>query len=620
MNKITGTNPNSSNTRWDANYDVIVLGFGGAGATAARFAADNGSKVLLVDSAPEGHEGGNTRYSAQMISNGTNFDDEKAYYEALTKPMDLDEDMIDTYVEGMVNIPKYVQKYLGVKHPVSMMQGLSSLSKATGIPEAVVRANVQEYPEYPGANKHDVTLVHPGSFDAALWKILRQEVMKRLDKIDVWFNSPAEHLIQDPKTKTILGVQIQRENVLRNIHANNGVVLATGGFENNKQMVQDYLGAFHLAPLGTMYNKGVGVKMGEEVGADMWHMRNYEALGILHGMAFKVPDGQRAHLIVAWPTLAQGSIITVGDDGSRYFREDEPNRHGHIYDHGHWRVPQTNVHPYLIFDQAKYNEFKQIKPLPQKDFFKLLIKADSLVDLAKLTHLNSDTLQKTVSEFNDFAKNGEDYAFHRDPKTMRAFGNGPFYAAPLTNVVLNTQGGPRRNSRAEVLDSNHDPIPHLYSAGELGGINANEYQAGENIAECLIFGKIAGQNASVPKETTTGASIKTSGMTTTNDLKAENTVDVTVGKNQYIGRSNAGMGDGIVVKVTTDDGAKHIKNVEIVKQNESGDVGGAAIKELPKEMVKENTYDVDAVSGASQSSKAIKDAVKDALSKAKKNS
>lgn len=49
---------------WDAEYDVVVLGFGGAGATAARFAADEGAKVLLVDAAPEGNEGGNTRYSA----------------------------------------------------------------------------------------------------------------------------------------------------------------------------------------------------------------------------------------------------------------------------------------------------------------------------------------------------------------------------------------------------------------------------------------------------------------------------------------------------------------------------------------------------------------------------
>ena len=61
------------NFAWDATYDVVVLGFGGAGATAARFAADNNAKVLLVDSAPEGHEGGNTRYSAQLIGTGSDF-------------------------------------------------------------------------------------------------------------------------------------------------------------------------------------------------------------------------------------------------------------------------------------------------------------------------------------------------------------------------------------------------------------------------------------------------------------------------------------------------------------------------------------------------------------------
>ena len=76
---------------WDANYDVVVLGFGGAGATAARFAADHDAKVLLVDAAPEGHEGGNTRYSAQLIGTGNDFNELKKYYQKLTAPMELDE-------------------------------------------------------------------------------------------------------------------------------------------------------------------------------------------------------------------------------------------------------------------------------------------------------------------------------------------------------------------------------------------------------------------------------------------------------------------------------------------------------------------------------------------------
>lgn len=105
---------------WKANYDVVVLGFGGAGATAARFAADNGAKVLIFDVAPYGHEGGNTRYSAQLLGTGTNYDKLKEYYLGLTHPMDLPEDMVETYVRGMCNMREYVKKYLGVE-PVSFI-------------------------------------------------------------------------------------------------------------------------------------------------------------------------------------------------------------------------------------------------------------------------------------------------------------------------------------------------------------------------------------------------------------------------------------------------------------------------------------------------------------------
>lgn len=76
------------------------------------------------------------------------------------------------------------------------------------------------------------------------------------------------------------------------------------------------------------------------------------------------------------------------------------------------------------------------------------------------------------------------------------------------------------------------------------------------------------------------------------------------------------MGDGVVVRTTVGDNGQ-IKNVEILKQTESDDYGLKAVKELPQKMVEENTYDVDAVSGASQTSRAIKEAVKDSLDKVK---
>lgn len=608
----------NSEIKWNQTYDTIVLGFGGAGATAARFAADAGASVLLVDAAPNGHEGGNTRYSAQLIGTVDSFEEGKKYYKRLTYPMALDDDMVDTFVHGMANMRDYVKTYLGVE-PVSVKNDFTPEDTPISLDSAV-----HEFPEYEGQEAYDFTTVHHGLFDAALWRNLRQQVIDRTDKITVWFSSPAKHLIQDPDTNIVTGVQIERDGHQYNIQAKNGVVLAMGGFENNQQDVQDYLGADHLAPLGTLYNKGDGLRMGEEVGADMWHMNNYEALGLLHGMAVAVPDGERGRLLLGWPDIANGSIMTVADDGSRYFNETEPNRHGHIYDHGTWRVPRTNVHPYLVFDQAQYEQIQANGNVPVPDFEQQLVKADSLAELAQTIGAHADVLAGTVADFNHFAEVGRDYAYNRDPKTMRAFGDGPFYALKMTHDVLNTQGGPRRNANAEVLDANQQPIAHLYSAGELGGICANQYQGGGNLAECLIFGKIAGENAAAPKtdaqqttantttDTTTGASEHDS---LGSDLQPTIDLDsIALGDNQYLGVDNDGIGGEIVVRVTYAD--QTLKNVEIVAQSETGEVGGAAVKELPGRMVAANTYDVDGVTGASVSSRAIKNAVKDAVQKA----
>ena len=160
---------------YQAKYDVVVLGFGGAGATAARFAADNGAKVLLVDRAPYGHEGGNTRYAAQLISTGKNYDELKKYYQALTSPMDLPEDIMDTYVKGMSNIREYVKKYLGVE-PVSQ-RAIADQGDPASAKTQLLKSILSEYPEFPGVETHDYTTVHDSWLDAALWKILRQKVI-----------------------------------------------------------------------------------------------------------------------------------------------------------------------------------------------------------------------------------------------------------------------------------------------------------------------------------------------------------------------------------------------------------------------------------------------------------
>ena len=78
---------------------------------------------------------------------------------------------------------------------------------------------------------------------------------------------------------------------------------------------------------------------------------------------------------------------------------------------------------------------------------------------------------------------------------LAPFGSGPFYAVEMSPSMLNTQGGPRRNERAQIVRPDGTPIPRLYSAGELGSIYSYLYQGTGNIGECLAFGRIAGRNA-----------------------------------------------------------------------------------------------------------------------------
>lgn len=608
----------SVNSNWDATYDVVVLGFGGAGATAARFAADNGAKVLIVDSAPEGHEGGNTRYAGQVISTGSDLNDLRDYYDDLAKPLSYDKELMETYVEGLYDMPNFLKKYLGVKPFIMADHPDSGVSKALSFMR-------HEYPELRGQKTHDLVAVHEGVADSALWKNLRQQVLDRSDKIDVLYETPAEHIYQDPYIKSVIGVQIKRDGKSLAVKANNGVVMATGGFENNSEMVENYLGETSLNPIGSLYNKGAGIKMAEDVGAKMYNMANYESYGIFHGLTPKPEAGQRSQFLpFDWPAFHQGSLMVVGDDGTRYFDENEMHRHGHIQNHGEWRIPNAQIHPYVIFDQKKYDELVNDKDAPYPEFMKLVVKADNVKGLAKLMGVNTKTLKTTIKDFNRFAKKGYDAAYHRDGDTLTAFDdNGPYYALAMVQGLLNTQGGPVHNAKTEVLDPDGNVIPHLYAVGELGSLMGRKYNGGSNLAENLVFGKIAGENAAKvkaqveePNETDATASASKEGSNNNGGLGSDvGEESFETGPNQYIGKSTAGMGNEIVVRVTVGDD-KSIKDVEVLKQSESEDYGQKAVQELPKEIVAKNSTDVDSISGASASSKAIKEAVNNALKQA----
>ena len=600
----------NDHTYYDASYDVVVLGFGGAGATAARFAADSGAKVLIVDSAPEGHEGGNTRYAAELVGYSSSEEDYRAYYEHLAQHFNIDSEIEDTVVYGITHMKEYFRKYLDVNEPVSYKTIL-------GLPYDAV---IADHPDLPGAKSYDMITMEKGIFNASLWNILRQKVLDRSDKIDVWYSAPVKHILQTPGKK-VVGAQIERDQVLLNVYAKNGVVLTTGGIENNPQMIQDYIGSHKLVPLGSLYNKGKGIDLAHEAGADMWHMSMYAAGGMQQAFAFYEPGMKRAPFYMGNQVFYTGSIFTVGDDGTRYFKEDQGAREGYVENHGSWYKPLNPIHPYFVFDQKQYDKISEIDTFPDNKALNSVLKADSVSELAEKMGVAGDKLQSTIDEFNFFAEKKHDYAYHRDPATLSAFSEaGPYYAIPLVQTIGWSEAGPRRNARAEIINPEHKPIPHLYGAGELGSNMSNLYQGGSDLADCLIFGKIAGQNAAHPKDDVAEVNVPSpkhkkllKPRPLGSDIKKE---EYPTGPEQYIGKSTKGMGDEIVVRITADK-QKNLKNIEVLKQAESDDYGQKAINELPAKMVNANTIDVDAISGASNTTRGLKDAVRDALSKIK---
>ena len=124
-------------------------------------------------------------------------------------------------------------------------------------------------------------------------------------------------------------------------------------------------------------------------------------------------------------------------------------------------------------------------------------------DVTRVFHERSihitEWLEKTVARWNKSCALGNDSEFGRPANKMAPIQTSPYYAAEFVPAFTNTQGGPRRNSAAQVLDTKRKPIPRLYSAGELGSVFSYHYQGGGNIAECIFFGQIAGEHAASEK-------------------------------------------------------------------------------------------------------------------------
>ena len=606
--------------KWDAQYDVVVLGMGFAGMVSAMEAADAGASVLICEKCTEGESGGNSKVCGQFFACGNDDPDAMlTYYKALAGSREVPEAMIKTIADGVAGMATTMSEKFGMNR--------DEFVDWTGIPMIGVMS--PEYPEFGGSDKMGLWSTHQGASDSYLFQAMRSRLADNYaGKIDVWFETPGTALIQDPESKTIVGVAVDRKGAARNVRANNGVCVCTGGFENDAKMCQDYLGIIDYAVIGGLFNTGDGVKMCMDAGARLWHMVAYEGGFGMNGCGYYTPEGMNAiqATVLTKNEMNTGAFVMVGTWGKRFGDESFEVRHGHMPDgNGLWENPKYPEKVFAIWDKTQYDAMVAAELL-NADYADTVTECATIADAAKVIGCPEENLQETIDDFNTFADAGRDYECARPADTLRAFDGAAYYVMPMKNLLLNTQGGPERNEKAEILDLEGNPIPHLYSAGEMGGITSCMYQGGTNVAECFIFGQIAGASAAKAKDELPAYTAAPKVESTPAGLGDENDFGVAAGGEAAPAGSAAadgaltgtgkGMGGDVPVTVALDADGK-IASVEVGDNAETPGIGTKAIEQLPEKFVGLSTADeidgIDGVSGATITSKALKAAVKAAL-------
>lgn len=501
--------PVSSVKKWDKTVDLCVVGYGLAGASAAIEAIDANPKaqVLILEKMPKELAGGNSRASGQTVLTPDIKDIEKfkTYMRACNEPNPVPEEYLDFMAREMCSQLPWIQS---VVEPVGYEVGYVG-----GGPLRWVK--VTEFAELPGSD-FNATSAHirakgKGFEPAGVWNGFEKAVAAR--KVEVRYETPAVALVQDPATKAIHGVVARgKDGVLVAIKARKGVVVASGGFENDLEMQRDFHGMEQVYTTGTPGNTGDGVRMLMAAGAKIWHMKNRTQSGGTW-VGIKTPDYQSS--FIRQMSMKSGSWIDIGKTGDRFYDEARAYHRQHMkyYDAGnyidvkHW----ASLPAYMVFDEKcrtaqtiattwlswpiaveGYQWSKDNAKEIEKGW---IVKADSIEELAKRIGAKPEVLAATVAKYNAAVDAGKDAEWGRDPKTMARIEQGPFYAVSLAPALVSTTGGAVRDTGSRVLDWSGKPLPRLYEAGELGSYVANLYQNGVFLAEAVFSGRAAAKAA-----------------------------------------------------------------------------------------------------------------------------
>jgi succinate dehydrogenase/fumarate reductase flavoprotein subunit len=533
-------------------YDVVVLGSGAAGLVAALAAAQTGCSVGLYEKASL--LGGTSAISGGVVWIPLNPHQEPgtdsreaalAYLDSLSLGR-MDPVLAATFVDNGGDAVTWLEETTAVRfrpvphypdyhpeHPGGMPDGGRSLDPglfsfrelgdwADRVNRSKRSAHLTITDTTLGGGTgylDEATLAHRQDNDLrGCGNALVGPIIKALLDLGVEPVTDAratDFLIDDGR---VTGVRFDIAGIEHVVHARQGVVLATGGFEWNPDLVVEFLRGPMTSPASLPTNTGDGLLMAMRAGARLGNMGQAWWVPTVEIPGDRVQGHQRANLVNRERTLP-GSIM-VNAAGRRFTNEaSNYNALGgafHQMDAMSFGYP--NLPAWLVFDEAHARQYGSFASPAGQSIAEWINRAPSLRALAEQVGIDTDGLEATVQRWNQMVAAGQDADFHRgDSAYDRWSGDGnyrfqkastlgrideaPFYAVPVHSGTLGTSGGPRTDELGRVLDTHLDPIPGLYAAGNVAAApTAMAYGgAGGTLGPILVFGRLAGTSAALGK-------------------------------------------------------------------------------------------------------------------------
>ena len=554
-------------------FDIVIIGAGGAGLAAAVEASEQGAHNILVLEKMAFAGGSTTMAFGGFNCTNSRFMDEQGKEEM---PIQL----VDRIIKNGKNLNDPDMAAVVAMETPSVIQWLDGFGSEWGL----IRYSDLHCPT-------DGTI--PG---VELVKVLKEQAVK--NGVEIRFNSAATDLVAD-ETNRVCGVKVSGPEGEYTIDTT-AVILATGGYESNPEMIAKYdnpgLANIHLAP--SQGNMGDGIVMAEKLGAQLVNM------DLIQLSCAVAPFSIQMQM-----PIKNNGVIFVNKEGKRFTNEYSAASSDRRITED--ILAQTDAECYCIYNDSIYQEFMAIE---EKDFFDeyrmtgidnsgLVVKADSIQELAAQIGIDEAALADTIANLkNDGIKN--EVVIEK----AATYQEGPFYAVLLTPGVMDTLGGVKADTTGRVLNTENKPIKGLYAAGEVIGNTQGAYYS-VGLGEAAVFGRVAARNAIAYVE-------DRGGLTEHVEFVrggAESSESAAQGRFTDGTYTGEGMGnnDTIKVEVVVENGS--ITAINVLEQAETPNIYEGAAEQFIPAMIKNQDLDVDAVTGATNSCNGLREAVKSAL-------